>query len=133
MRLKRVWHPIWEWEEMASSMWEGPSCSLEAAIEFTGDHAAYGKAMARVIDEWPISCENSLTNERINQKAWLGHAACALEIGANESVTRKAWAYLDGRQRQLANRQAERYIGIWKERYIQSRGLHLDVEQTMLF
>lgn len=114
-------------------MWEGPSCSLDEVIAFTGDHRLYGAAMNRVINEWPVSCENSLTNDRINRKAWLGHAAAALEIGASESVTRKAWGFLDETQRRLANREAERHIGIWEERFIKSKGLYRDVAQTVLF
>lgn len=114
-------------------MWEGPSCGIDEAIAFTGDYTAYGKAMNRVINEWPISCENSLTNDRINRKAWLGHAAAALQIGASESVTRKAWGFLNETQRRLANREAERHIGIWQERFIKDRKLYLDVAQTMLF
>lgn len=118
---------------MASPMWEGLSCSIDEAIAFTGDYIAYGKAMCRVIGEWPISCENSLTNDRINQKAWLGHAAAALQIGASESVTRKAWAHLDNSQRRLANREAERHIGIWQERFIKDRKLYLDMDPSLLF
>lgn len=132
-RLKRIWHPISAWEEMASPMWEGPSCSLEDAIAFTGDHITYGKAMARVIEEWPISCENALTNYNINRQAWIGHAAAALEIGAAEKVTRKAWGMLNERQRTLANREAARHIGLWEERFIESRGLHEDMGRSLLF
>lgn len=119
---------------MASPMWgEFPSCPLEDAIAFTGDHVTYGKAMARVIIEWPVSCENALTNYNINRKAWIGHAACALQIGASEAITRKAWGYLDARQRTLANREAERYIGAWEKRYIEDRKLYLDMAPSMLF
>ena len=114
-------------------MWEGQSCALQDAIDFTGDHMAYGLAMRRVIDEWVFSCENSLTNYRINRKAWLGHAAAALEIGSSEENTRKAWRFLDERQRTLANREAARHIGIWEKRYIEDKRLHLDMVQPLLF
>lgn len=114
-------------------MWEGPSCPIEKVIAFTGDHILYGNAMNRVINEWPKSCENSLTNYRINRKAWLGHAAAALEIGASEGVTRKAWGFLSETQRRLANGAAERYIRLWEQRFLESRGLHRDVATEMLF
>lgn len=133
MRLERVYHPVWDWEEMRTPMWDGLSCSLEDAVAFTGDHLAYGLAMRRVIDDWPVSCENALTNYNINRKAWLGHAAAALEIGSSEQNTRKAWGVLNDWQRALANREAARHIGIWEKRYIEDRRLHLNMAQTMLF
>jgi len=133
MRFERVYHPIWDWEEINTPMWDGISCSIEDAIAFTGDYRMYGLAMRRIIDEWPISCENSLTNYNINRKAWIGHAAAALEIGSSEQNTRKAWGFLDERQRTLANREAARHIGIWEQRYIEDRCLHIDMAQAVLF
>jgi hypothetical protein len=133
MKLPRVWHPVFDWEEMATPMWEsGGDSDIDQIVEFTGDHVAYGKAMARVINEWPISCENSLTNYNINRKAWLGHAACALQIGGPQSLTRKAWALLNDTQRTLANREAARHIGIWERRYIEDRGLFKDMAEPLL-
>lgn len=133
MKLPRVWHPVTEWEEMATPMWEGAGdCDLEQAIEFTGDHVLYGKAMERIIAEWPVSCENALTNYNINRKAWIGHAAAALAIGSPQLLTRKAWAFLDDRQRALANREAARCIGIWERAYIESRGLSQDMAEPLL-
>jgi hypothetical protein len=113
-------------------MWHGISCHLDEAVAFTGDHIAYGKAMFRVITEWPVSCENSLTNYRINRRAWLGHAAAALQVGASEAITRKAWAFLDEAQRTLANREAARHIAIWEDNYRQSRGVYQDVGGPLL-
>lgn len=115
-------------------MWESVgACTLAEAIEFTGNHKLYGSWMAKVIKEWPVSCENALTNDRINRKAWLGHAAAAMAIGSPESLTRRAWSYLDDRQRTLANREAARYIGLWEADYIESQRLYKDMAQPMLF
>jgi hypothetical protein len=133
MRLSRVWHPVTDWEEMATPMWEsGGDCDLEQAVEFTGDHKLYGAAMDRIIIEWPISCENALTNYNINRKAWVGHAAAALAIGSPQLLTRKAWSFLDDRQRALANREAARCIGLWERAYIKDRRLFENVDQPVL-
>lgn len=132
MRLERIWHPIDAWEEMQSPMWHGDSCDLQTAIDFTGDHVAYGTAMARVIIEWPVSCENSLTNYRINRKAWIGHAAAALQIGSSEKNTREAWGYLNDSQRELANGEAARYIAQWERNFAKDRGLYPDMGEQML-
>lgn len=134
MQLKRIWHPIDTWEEINSSMWfDSNAVSIESVISFTGDHILYGAAMFRVIQEWPVSCENSLTNYRINRKAWLGHAAAALEIGSPEKITRKAWGFLSDSQRALANREAARYISIWEVAQAKSGKLHQNLGEPMLF
>lgn len=90
---------------------------FEKAVHFTGNHIEYGKAMIRVINEWPISCEQNLTNLSQNRKAWIGHAACALEHGIPESVVRSAWGCLTKRQQDLANDAAQRAIEAWEENH----------------
>ena len=98
-------------------MWRRPSdrkAMLEQAIEFTGNAESYGKAMLRVILEWPKSCEHNLSNIEQNRKAWIGHAACALEMGFCEDVVRSAWGYLTDDQREEANRKADFAIKEWE-------------------
>jgi len=134
-RLARIYHPYWDWEEMDSGMWggsENEKAMLERAITFTGDHKVYGRFMARVISEWVISCENSLTNYSINRKAWLGHAACAMAIGCPEHITRKAWGFLDGNQQMLANREADRRIVIWEKCHRENIGVREYMDKQML-
>jgi hypothetical protein len=96
---------------------------LEKAIAFTGNHELYGGYMFRVIEEWPVSCENALTDQYINKKAWVGHAAAALAMKCPEHITRKAWRYLTDEQKFLANKQAERAIRAWQDNYITSKKL----------
>lgn len=107
--------------------------SLKNAIEFTGNHELYGSYMLRVINEWPISCENALTDLSINRKAWVGHAAVALALQIPEDITREAWRELTDEQRFLANKEAERAIAIWESDYRKHHKLYKDMEKTMLF
>jgi len=135
MHLPRVWHPYQEWEEVAYGMWSEVSdraAYLRWAIHFTGDHKQYGHYMNRVVDEWEISCENALTDPSLNRKAWVGHAACALAGGCPEDIVRQAWGKLTDEQRTLANRQADRAIRRWEERYAASIGLCPNVGKPML-
>jgi hypothetical protein len=90
---------------------------LNKAIKFTSDHVLYGRYMLRVINEWPVSCENALTDIKINRKAWLGHAAVALAIQCPEDIVRKAWSYLTKEQQELANNEAEKAIKLWEKNY----------------
>jgi len=134
-KLARIYHPYWDWEEMGSGMWEGCTDAnkmLKKAVEFTGDHKLYGRFMTRVIREWIVSCENSLTNYSINRKAWLGHAACAMAIGCPENITRQAWGMLDGNQQMLANREADRRIVIWEQCQRENISVREHMDQQML-
>lgn len=109
------------------------SAWLERAVEFTSDHILYGSFMTRVIREWPISCENALTDPNLNRKAWIGHAACALALGCPEDITRKAWGLLTDEQRLLANKQAARSIAEWEQSYFPRSAIRNDVDRQVLF
>lgn len=117
---KRIWHPVNNWEEIEFGMWsdvENVKEYLDKAIQFTSNNELYGSYMMRVIVEWPISCENALTDSFLNKRAWIGHAACALALNCPEDITRKAWGYLTNEQRILANKQADRAIESWEYNY----------------
>lgn len=134
--LKRVYHDCRTWEEMQHNMWgsvENKKKALSSAIKFTSDHKKYGRYMQKVIREWPISCENALTDKTLNQKAWIGHAAVALALRIPEDITRKAWGSLTDEQRLLANKEAARAICDWEESYRKDMGIREDLEEPMLF
>ena len=134
--LKRVFHPCETWEEMDSNMWGGVTdraLYLKKAIDFTSDHKKYGRYMRAVIEKWPVSCENHLTNLNINRKAWLGHAAVALALECPEDITREAWGKLTDEQRFLANKEAARTIQIWEYNYTESKDVYRDMGGEMLF
>lgn len=123
-------YPEWEdyekmWRKIHASKFQE---SLNMAIKFTGDHVKYGEAMIRVIREWPKLCIHNLTDLSLNRKAWIGHAACALELGIPEYIIRQAWGQLTDNQRNLANQAAERAIMIWELENLQN-----DPQQLSLF
>jgi hypothetical protein len=135
MKFDRVYHDYRSWEEIAHNMWGEVTDRdywLWQAVAFTGDHKKYGSYMRRVATEWPVSCENALTDSSLNQKAWIGHAACALAMNVPEDIVRKAWGYLTDEQRFLANEEARRTIQRWKHDYATRLGLHPDLEETLL-
>jgi hypothetical protein len=130
-----VYHPVNKWEEVAYNMWgdvKDKGAALDSAVRFTGDHILYGSFMRRVSVEWPISCENALTDPHMNKKAWIGHAAVALAIQIPEDITRKAWGLLTYEQRILANKEAARTIQQWQIDYCKSRGIYQNVEAPLL-
>ena len=136
MKLTRVWVPFELWEEINFNMWGevlNQDAFLRRAVCFTGNHRLYGNYMQRVTLEWPNSCVNALTDYRINRKAWIGHAACALALQCPEDITRKAWGLLSNEQQVLANRQADRAIQSWEMRYRQSARIQQTMETPLLF
>ena len=117
-------------------MWGDVADRAEAtrlAIEFTGDAGLYGRYMMRVVNEWPVSCENALTDYSINRRAWIGHAAVALALQIPEDITRLAWGKLNGEQQLLANKEASKAISSWEHNYIKSRKLHSNLAEALLF
>lgn len=136
MPSKRVWRPFDTWEETEHNMWGEVSdrrLFLQRAVTFTGNHRLYGRYMQRVTVEWPNSCLNALTDQNLNRRAWIGHAACALALRCPEDITRQAWGHLTNEQRILANRQADRAIQSWEMRYRQSARIQSTVETPLLF
>lgn len=134
-KLTRVWHPYHMWEEISHNMWgkvDDRKSMLEKAIEFTGNHKLYGSFMQRVIVDWPVSCENALTDYYMNRKAWIGHAACALALKCPEDITRQAWKHLTYEQQYLANQEASRAISSWENNYIESKELRESMGGSLL-
>ena len=135
LKIERVYHPVCDWEEVRHNMYgsvDNKKEWLKKAVKFTGDHALYGRFMMRVINEWPISCENALTDLNMNRKAWVGHAAVALAIGCPEDIVREAWGLLTDEQRILANNQAQRAIDEWEFNYRESKGIYQQVAESLL-
>jgi len=91
---------------------------LRTAIEFTGDHASYGKAMSEVMYKWKHTMKNNLTNQSINRRAFLGHCAVFYKLQIPEYIVRRAWKYLTDDQRRLADIQAENNIEEWELWYM---------------
>lgn len=58
----------------------------------------HGKAMVKA---WPKSAAHNLTNPEINRKAWIGHATCLHNHGANMNETIAAWQCI-GKEAQAA-------------------------------
>jgi len=117
-----VYHDYRRWEDFKNGMWRKVSKEesdklLPVAVKFTGDHFEYGRAMLRVIKEWHFSCEHNLTDPSTNKQAWIGHAACSIEMNLPEVVVRQAWKLLTNEQRYLANQQADIAINKWMHDY----------------
>lgn len=123
MKIKRVFHHYKLMEEYSSPMWKVISLEqrkekLEASAMLMIDAPSFEVACLRVVNEWPCSCEANLSATVINHQAWIGHAACALNHGAPEDLTRLGWRTLTQGQQDRANAAADVAIKAWREQYI---------------
>lgn len=120
--MNKIYHPYDSWEEYKAGMWrhifgDEREKMLNKAVLFTGNAELYGKWMMKVIKEWPISCEQNLSDRNMNRQAWIGHAACCLCIGCPEDITREAWHHLSQQQQDEANKKADEAIAEWERRF----------------
>ena len=123
MKIKKIYHHYEKWEEYKYGMWrkvssEEESQHLKWAIDFTGNADLYGTWMLKVVDDWPISCEQNLSDSSLNRQAWIGHAACCYANKCPEYIVRTAWWELTQEQRDRANAKADYAIKRWEENFI---------------
>lgn len=128
--MRQIWHPWTEWESYRAGFYDGrtalsPEAARAAYAEFLRDTPRFAAALARVLAEWPKSCEHFLSNEKINRIAWLGQAAMCIETGV-PSIYRSGFALMSPEDRDRANATAAAALEAWSE--AQDSKLHQDVE-----
>ena len=119
---KRVFHHYSKMEECHSVMWnqipaEDREKAIESSYELMREPDSFEMACARAVDEWPNSAEANLTASVINHQAWIGHAACCINHGASEDLTRLAWRRLTKDEQDAANLAADNAIAYWGKNY----------------
>lgn len=120
--IRKIWHHYLKWEDYQNGMYRTLSGDekreyLKTATDFTGNAELYGSWMLKVLEAWPVSCEQNLTDTGMNRRAWVGHAACCLATSCPEDITREAWGSLTQQQQDDANAKADQAIAIWESRY----------------
>lgn len=138
LKIKQKYVPYWEWEDYLNGMWRTVSKDeekefLRQSIIFTSDWVIYGKAMFEVMNAWPKTMLNSMTNNSINKRAFLGHCAVQYKINCPEYITRMAWKELTDRQRFDADLIAQKHIDNWTKEYERkNRKVHKGLGEQLL-
>ncbi len=87
--MKQIYHPWHVWECYPAGFYESRplhrnlsegQCKYMYA-QFLRDTPRFRSALSGVVREWPHSCEQYLSNERMNRIAWLGQAAMCYATG----------------------------------------------------
>lgn len=107
----RIKHPYHEWEDYQAGMygltWDG---SADDAVGLLRDRTRLKAAMVAAVEEWPKAAAHHLTDDGMNQRAWLGWAAAGFAYSVPAHVTRAAWWLLTDTQREIANQMADEVI-----------------------
>lgn len=136
--IKRAWHHWTKWECVKAGMYDTSSTlshdlSMIEYAKFLRDCNRFESAMLRILDEWPISCEQFLSNMFINRIAWMGQASVCIDCGIPR-IHRGGFHLLSTDEKMAANRLADRYVKQWEDIYAQkSGGVHSNMGVARLF
>ena len=86
--------------------------AMQSYRDFLSDIPRFRAAMARVVAEWPKSCEHFLTKTSTNRIAWLGQSAMCIETGVPAKF-KSGFALLSDDQQRAANAAADQVLQAW--------------------
>jgi len=118
--MTRIFHHYEKWECLAMYLPYSGNAShedlLQQYAEFLKDSLRFTSALRRVMQEWPIACEQFLTNESINRIAWLGQASMCIETGIPRKY-RAGFMLLTKKEQEQANYIAQCALDEWEKTY----------------
>ena len=119
--MNRIYHHWEKWECVMMGMYKTvapndmpPDEVKEMYAEFLRDTPRFETALARVINEWPISCEQFLSNQSSNRIAWLGQSSMCIETGI-PFVFRAGFKLLTNEEQRIANATAGQWLKKWQQ------------------
>jgi len=117
--VKRIYHHYETWECLRMYLpYDGEVVDHDTLLhmyaDFLRDIHRFKRALNRVKKEWPLSCEQFLSNESINRIAWLGQAAMCIDTGVPRKY-RAGFMLLSAQEQEAANRTAQECLAEWLE------------------
>jgi len=117
--VKRIYHHYETWECLRMYLpYDGEVVDHDTLLhlyaDFLRDIHRFKRALNRVKQEWPLSCEQFLSNESINRIAWLGQAAMCIDTGIPRKY-RAGFMLLSVQEQEAANRTAQECLAEWLE------------------
>lgn len=118
--MNRIYHHFEKWECWRAGFYDTtPPAGMtheqaqDAYRQFLSDIPRFSMAMQLVIEQWPYSCDQFLSNKAINRVAWMGQAAMCNATGVS-SAFRGGFRLLTARQQAKANSAAHQVIEQWE-------------------
>lgn len=140
-KTERIYHCWGRWECTSAGMYDPVVACDEAKNkqlyrEFLSCSIKFQRGIDRVFKEWPISCENFLTNQSINRIAWIGQSAACIELGLCAGYKGGFWLLSQERQAEanlLALNNLISWVAIHNANKTASRRVRNGVGTQMLF
>ena len=125
--MDRIHHRYEVWEDHKHGFYnnctgEEKEKKKQLVIEMFSSESETRKMMFRVVNEWKFSCEHNLTNNGLNQIAYIGQSACCLYAQIPSTATMEAWSLLSKDIQDRSDRIAQEAINQWKK---QNKNLQL--------
>jgi len=111
------------WEDWKNGLYKKQDESrqkIDLSIKVLRSPTICKKAMERVVIEWPISTAVNLSIPGC-QRPWMGRAACCIQFGVSENITRIAWWQLSLNQQAKANEIADTIIDAWRNSHMKTQ------------
>jgi hypothetical protein len=140
--MNRIYHHYEKWECWRAGFYDttpprGMSADEACAAyrDFLSDIPRFVAAMDSVLEQWPHSCDQFLSNSSINRIAWMGQAAMCNATGV-PSIFRGGFALLSPSQQAAANAAASQMIDRWERmkasQYESGESIHIGMEGERL-
>ena len=98
--------PYEKWECFKRGMYKTACADWQEKMLLCADllrSDGFFDSATHVAESWVNSAAEHLPKTSATYRPWLGHAACALEFGVPNWVTKKAWHLLSADEQQKAN------------------------------
>jgi hypothetical protein len=118
--MKRICYHYKHWEDWKSGLYNIGDFDLrliEQSVSILSSTAKFYEQANLLLESWPISSDQNLSDTSRNRRAWVGQAACCINRGVPENLTRIAWHKLSKTEQDKANKVADRIIDRWEENY----------------
>ena len=134
----RLYHNYKLWEDYKSGFYEiiqGPEREIKInhALGLFNSEELTTKFMNKVINEWPYSCDQFLSNIHINRIAYIGQAACCIFKEVPNLVTMEAWNMLSNPIQKRSDSIAFSVLKQWRQNirlnHISRDGKPKDIKQ----
>ena len=127
MKIKQKFYHFTKWEDFNNGMYDGACDRYEEKValsmELLSDQDEFYSIAKEMVSKWTFSAEQSLTDNLINKKAWIGQASCCFNHHAPDYATKAAWWQLSEQTREEANNTAKKVIQEWRAKEIMKGSL----------
>lgn len=111
-----MYKPYYKWECYNSGMYKRVRHhKVEPALEFMLDSDSFHRAMKVVVNSWPVTMSDKLTNHNLNRIAFIGQAACCYAKGLRAVEVKAAWGLMPNHKRILSNNFALNILKTWEQ------------------